>query len=370
MKSKSNISNNIPQKGRRVFISFIGTNNYKWTYYSFGEEWKSPKPVRFIQEALISMLCADWTEKDQIYIFRTEKARVLNWIDKPDVTGLESTLRQMDLKVPFKDIEIKEGFSEKDVWDIFNSIYSQLQPDDQIYLDVTHAFRSIPMFSTILFNYSKMMLHTETRAIYYGAFEKMGSGPEVDKIPVEKRDAPILDLSNFVYLQDITSAANNFIKYGNLQATSDILKDIERGVTFDKQAHKLKFNDLSFALLDFSGEMDTCRGSIIQSGATVKKIRSRINSFLDLPIPDPIKDILKAVMQKMNAFSSEPTLDNVVEAIWWCSQNGMMQQAYTLAEEYIITVATDLLKTYLDPIIVEEDEKKSRKKSGNFLLQF
>ena len=53
---------------RKVFISFLGSNNYLETYYSLEDE-KSKRPVRFIQEDLVKRLCNEWTKDDRILIF-------------------------------------------------------------------------------------------------------------------------------------------------------------------------------------------------------------------------------------------------------------------------------------------------------------
>lgn len=366
--------NNLKNTGierRKVFISFLGTNDYVSTYYHYGKN-KSPKPVRFIQEALIGMFCSDWTANDHIYIFRTKKARDLNWVNfgqeyNKTAIGLETTLENMHLVVPYEEKEIPEGFSEEELWGIFNSIFECILENDDLYVDVTHAFRSIPMFSTILFNYTKMIKSTETKAIYYGAFEIMGTKKEVLAIPEEERDAPILDLSKFVYLQNITNAANNFVNSGNLRSTAEILKQIEFNLESGKKSisHKDK---LSYALSSFSDELDTCRGTIIKSGKTVKTIKAQIGNMLKYDIPSPIEEVLRRILEKMNKFKDESDLDNVVEAVWWCSKNGMMQQAYTLAEEYIITIVTDILlsTTKISSLIQADDEKKKKKDEREF----
>lgn len=54
---------------RKVFISFLGTNNYLQTYYELKGEY-SPV-VRFIQQALVGFLCKDWTKNDSVMIFYT-----------------------------------------------------------------------------------------------------------------------------------------------------------------------------------------------------------------------------------------------------------------------------------------------------------
>ena len=134
---------------RNVFVSFLGTNNYLETYYDFQGDI-SARPVRFIQEALVEILCGQWTQKDKILIFCTALSKKKNWIDNgqedTEVEGLSSRLKRMNLPVQTEMVEIKEGFSEEDIWSIFNSVYDKLEKDDNIIFDVTHAFRSIPMF--------------------------------------------------------------------------------------------------------------------------------------------------------------------------------------------------------------------------------
>ena len=65
---------------RKVFISFLGTNNYIRTHYIING--KISKPVRFIQEALIDEFCNDWDENDRIFILHTQESLNRNWIDK------------------------------------------------------------------------------------------------------------------------------------------------------------------------------------------------------------------------------------------------------------------------------------------------
>ena len=110
---------------RRVFISFLGTGNYVQTYYSFNG--KTTNPVRFVQEALVENICKDWNDNDRIFIFCTEQAKNLNWVDNGhgksfeviENYGLESRLNKLRLSVPFEKIDINDGLSEEEIWSIF-----------------------------------------------------------------------------------------------------------------------------------------------------------------------------------------------------------------------------------------------------------
>ena len=108
---------------RKVFISFLGTNNYIETYYVFDGR-QSTQPMRFIQEALISNLCQHWTAEDEIVIFCTKVSQECNWLDREqegvNIEGLHSRIKQLHLPVHIDMVEIPEGFSEEEIWGIFD----------------------------------------------------------------------------------------------------------------------------------------------------------------------------------------------------------------------------------------------------------
>ena len=116
---------------RKVFISFLGTNNYVQCKYIFNGE--SSKPVRFVQEALVASLCKHWTEKDRIFIFYTSKemtgeygSKELNWLDNgqqritddSERIGLKHRLEDLKnngIRPIVEDYGIVAGFSEVEI---------------------------------------------------------------------------------------------------------------------------------------------------------------------------------------------------------------------------------------------------------------
>lgn len=57
---------------RKVFISFLGTNNYVECIYDI--DGHLSKPVKYVQEALVSEICKDWKGSDRIFVFCTKDA--------------------------------------------------------------------------------------------------------------------------------------------------------------------------------------------------------------------------------------------------------------------------------------------------------
>ena len=351
---------------RKVFISFLGTGNYVNCKYHFPNEYIS-EPVRFIQEALIKVICNDWTENDKILIFCTTEAIRKNWNDNGHVDpdnpnqvleeiekiGLENRLRNTKLWSIVSMHQIEDGFSEKEVWNIFDEVYKQLSPNDELYFDVTHAFRSIPMFSTILFNYASFMKGINIKSIHYGAFEKLGSAYKVKKeIPLEKRIAPVLNLTNLIRLQLYTDIASSFTTFGRIKKLSNALKDeISETSQIIEDVHK--------SLENFDNALSTNRISEIEQGKYMLVINNSVKPIKRQNIPAPIKDILNRVREKLTDFGFVPTKSykNIEAAISWAKYYKMLPQAYTMGQEYIITLISNKFANY-SPYKTNKDGKK------------
>ena len=191
-------------RSRKVFISILGTGNYKPCSYRQGDFTSTE--TRFIQEATLDFLRAhsEWSVTDAAYIFLTPTARIANWQAVPvdsrtgspkDYAGLEPTLSQMDLPFPVEPVEISEEGDEEAIWSVFRSIYDQIREGDRLYIDITHSFRYLPMLLLVLTNYAKELKGAEVVSITYGNWE------------VKTEIKPIVDLGALIELQDWTVAA-------------------------------------------------------------------------------------------------------------------------------------------------------------------
>lgn len=349
---------------RKVFISFLGTNNYLQTIYQFASGEKS-KPVRFIQEALILSCCKDWTENDKIFIFCTEDASKINWEDNEEKFFNEKTEKNKEIeKIGLKrrlqenfkmnqiveKVDIGEGFSEDEIWKIFDCVYGKLMNNDEVYFDVTHAFRSIPLFSTVLFNYARFMKDTNVVSIQYGAFEKLGPAYKVKELPIDKRIAPILDLTNIVRLQQYTDMANSLTTFGRIKRISQVLDAENSEITPIIQ-------DLSKSIENFDNYLLSNRMNDIKEGKYIISIRNNIKSLRKLKIPTPIKNVIFRLNDEMKDFVAGNSNKNIEAAIDWCVKYKMLPQAYTLGQEYIITLLAE--------DIADKNPFSSNKKSKN-----
>lgn len=334
--------------GRKVFISFLGTNNYLQTHYVI-EGKKTERPVRFIQEALADHLCTNWSKKDKILIFHTKESCKKNWDDngqeriiedgEVEKIGLCNILSKKAYSCIVEHYEIHEGFSEKEVWETFNTVYSKIQNGDELYVDITHAFRSIPLFASILLQYSQFMKSTRIKKVQYGAFEELGPSYKVKDMALEQREAPVVDLTGLIQLQELTSIANNFTECGKISGLS--LKNCDNKriknvlAELDKETRKLEDYIL------------TNKVSRIEEGTFAEKIVKLANKIIINPnSTEPQRDILIRICQKVSRFKKNGGKDNVIAAIEWAHDNNMVLQAYTLAEELIITLGCECFSAY------------------------
>lgn len=336
--------------GRKVLISFLGTNNYLQTRYSLnGEVYK---PTRFIQEILADIIFSQFSSNDKILVFYTKKSMECNWLNdgqprtlensQIENIGLKQILESKDYGAIVEGYKISEGFSEKEVWDIFDAVYSKLEQDDEIYFDVTHAFRSIPMFSTILFNYAQLMNGVKLCNVYYGAFEKLGPAFEVMTTPVEERIAPILDLKTIIQLQSLTQIAQDFISYGRVGKLAD---------TFSPGDNKRQNNLIG----QFKSEISKLESYIvtnkikdIEEGKFVSRINQIVKQLDELSsITEAQRTILHKLKDNVGAFKENGGFQNILAAYDWSLRYDMIHNAYILATESVITATLNCIKEEL-----------------------
>lgn len=331
---------------RRIFISFLGTGNYTPCVYAIEGRPLTSNPVRFVQEALVRHFCMDegspWKADDRILVFCTHFSDIngkrgaveINWRDnylKPH--GLEyrlNLLKEQGLAPSVEMTLIPSGFNEQEVWGIFSTVYDKLKevltdPETgqvmkgELYFDVTHAFRSIPLFAMVLFNHTKVLLGTELKAIKYGAFEA----------PDSNGYTPVLDLTSIAQLQTYNQLANDFKEFGKIKNLSSELHKTTDS-TGDTSIYLL-----SRAIAQLHEYIMTVNQNKIREGSFIDSFNQNIDEIIQREdIAQPFKNILLELKNSLQSFKGDNA--NIEAAIRWAHKYDMLMQAYTLAREYII----------------------------------
>jgi CRISPR-associated Csx2 family protein len=354
--------------GRKVLISILGTSDYKEAIYELNGV--QSKPTRFVEEAIIDLLCSDWTKDDAILIFDTSDydhpnkvighikgSRTSNWLDdghpEPHKTdnlyhqnGLQTLLQSKGGIIPaiINESQIPEGFNENKIWEIFQDIFEKLKDEDHIYFDATHAFRSIPLFVTSLLSYAKFIKHISIEAIYYGVFEILGPANKIDDkdFPVSERLVPILNLNNIVELQQYTYMADSLYTFGRMSQSKPTESIKEIGNPIDILDDYISVN----------------RIKDIKKGIQIEQFNNTINTCIESKtLPPPAKIILLELQNKLKeyGFIQEDSFKNIEAAIQWAIDFNMLPQAYTMGQEYIITLLSEQLYVEENPCL-EPDE--------------
>lgn len=326
----------------KSFISILGTNNYLDCRHSFND-LITDKPVKYCQEDIIKFFCKNYDNNFEIRIFLTEEAERKNWFNDGHIKnnlvieniGLKERLDKLVNPSIIKPIRIKEGYSEKEIWDNFQIIYDTFREDEEVIVDITHSFRSLPLLMITLLNFAKQIKRIKVSGIYYAAFETLGPIPEVEKIPPEKRVAPVLDLTSFANLQDWTNATYDFINHANANSLKNISRDIQLRI-----GRNINSKNALATLVELNDLIDNivlCRGNWIleKDFEPIKKnillIKENNQDF------KPLNALVDKLYEKIKSFIGNG-LNNVIEAINLCYKHNYYQQSITLLLETIITL--------------------------------
>lgn len=316
---------------RKVFISILGTGNYGPCEYTQGDFTSSN--TRFIQEATLEFLNVKetWTAQDIAYIFLTPTARTSNWQERPvykggeekGYIGLGPILNEMQLPCPIEDVDITEDGDEQGLWSVFQTIYDKLQEGDELYIDITHSFRYLPMLLLVLCNYAKFLKQTKVVHISYGNYEA--------KAPVK----PLVDLMPLVEVQDWTFAASDFLRNGRTASFTALVKERiqpilkeTKGQDEDARALRLFLNRLE----PLSQSLTTVRGKAIIDGGIFRDLNDSAQNLKNTLIP-AMAPLIDKIKDSFSGFDPTSSIENGFEAAQWCYDKQLYQQSITILQE-------------------------------------
>jgi len=331
---------------RNVYLSFLGTNRYLRCIYAH-PDILDPRPTRYVQEATLRLYDSSrqhCSSEDVAYFFLTEEARHCNWEQGEDpenqepCEGLESRVRTLGGTYEIRTIDIPKGENEEELWKIFDCVFGVIQEEDRITFDVTHAFRSIPMFALVILAYARALKRVHIEHVYYGAFETLGTLSQARAKPLEQRKAPIFDLTSFVYLLDWTVAVDRFLKAGDPSSIAALTQDkvlprLRAARGEDLAARDLR--DISQRLETFGASLSTCRSMRI--GSVVRDLACRLDCVREADLVKPFKPLLDLLRKDLDRFDGEDVVRDGIQAAKWCLEHNLIQQGYTILQETVLT---------------------------------
>lgn len=360
---------------RKVFISVLGASNYGGCYYTKEDIGFKSSLVRYIQEATLEYLMKEekWTSNDIAYVLLTKDgarpgSKTANWLDnghkdrdtKQTIiqSGLSTQLQNMNLPLSVQTIEeLPWGNNEAEIWEIFERTFEIIQDGDELYFDLTHGFRILPMLILVLSNYSKFLKNIKVRSITYGNYEGRNQGTN---------EAPIIDLLPLSSLQDWTYAAGQYLDNGNVNNLVKLCENEYKPIlkeTKGSDINAANLRDFTNSLQKVIEERQTCRGISIITSENFSKLQQASNRIESTFIP-PLNPIFNKIKQSFDSFDEKENIKNGFSAAEWCFQNGLYQQAATILQEVVITFVCKRHQIAID------DEEKRDLITSAFAVKF
>lgn len=231
----------------KVLISFLGTGIFKdaskRTYctakYSFNS---TTLESSFVSKVLYDSLGIDkmiligsthsmWEEVYRVFADEGQRAPFdeAKWVDI--YTACDGSTNTSELAIPHPEaieeaigggshvVLVKYGIDADEIKqnsEIILGLESLLNENDELYVDITHSFRSLPLYVMNLLVYLRNVSpkNITIAGIYYGMLE---ARREFNNI------APIVELSDILNVNDWISGAYSFMQFGNAYKIASLI---------------------------------------------------------------------------------------------------------------------------------------------------
>jgi len=292
-------------------ITFLGVSKYEETTYEYHQQQVTTK-------IFPSALPKFFPNLQQVLVFVTPKVH-----EDENFTALQDSLGDLMYTV-----DIPNGRTEGELWDIFDAMIENVQQGDDLIFDITHSFRSLPFLTFLVAAFLRVAREVKVHHVLYGAFQAKEDQSKI---------TPVFDLSPFVDLLDWITATQQLLQTGNAQKIAELLK--EAGMK-NKQA---LFKDTGTSLEEITSQLLLCHPLEVMEDAD--KLSKRLNKTPPISIVSlkPFYLLLNTI-QKDYASRAETEPENNVahslqiqfDLIRWYAEKGLMMQAITLAREWIV----------------------------------
>jgi len=182
-----------------TLLTFLGTAPYSKATYVLGKQ----KHVSCYCPAAI----ASFFRPERTLVVVTEAAEAKHF------EPLADEIASISQPVP---VPIPDGHSEKDLWAIFDALTEKIKTGDELVVDITNGFRSLPFLSFLAVAFLQVAREVRVKGIYYGAW---------DARDPETGETPVFDLTPFATLLDWTTATKQFLVTGDGYALAEQLKE-------------------------------------------------------------------------------------------------------------------------------------------------
>lgn len=225
----------------KVLISFLGTSRedirtYQSAIYRFTDGWQ-------MESTFIAHVLKNYYHIDRMILIGTVKSMWENvyhtFSEKPDAAVTQKLQEhcthagaQSELYLPHKEkveqalgsgskvLLIQYGLTEEEIRyneSVILGLEKWLNNGDELYIDITHSFRSLPLFlmNTLIYLKNVSRKQISITHISYGMLD----------VSRELGYTPIVELNSLLQTHDWISGAYSFMEFGNAYRIAHLLED-------------------------------------------------------------------------------------------------------------------------------------------------
>jgi len=362
----------------KILISSLGAGKKKDVKSHMPGEYENAKyqiENKIYEEQFIARALVKHFEIEKVFLIGTKRSLwdsvYMSFGGEDAETALKiydliykNELEEKDLKVVEEQIDkhlgttgsrcliISYGVNEEELWDNFFkflSVADFIENGDEIYLDITHSFRSLSLMSFVMIDFLKLIKEKDVdiKGIYYGMFEYKSENNGI---------SPVVDLRMFYDLMQWIIAINELKKYGNGNNIYKLLiKTTKRYKNIENIANIFKNFSSSINI----GDMNNIRQSI-------RYIKSKLSEVDNIPHP-----IAKLMIPELKRFISQLDKNTVSEfqfelAKWFRDHEFYALSYMALVESIVSKKCEEENKN----ITNEEDRNEIRKELRKNLSTF
>ena len=292
-------------------IAFLGTGEYKCATYRWNDHTYE---TSFVQEAFVH-----WLKPEVTCVLLTEKARETHW---------NNLCQRLQEHTQIVEVDIPDGKSEAELWEIFEAISEVVQEGDEIAFDITHSFRSLPMIALLTIAYLKQVKGVKVQHVVYGVYEK------------GKHEAPILVLTPFANLLDWLAAAKMFMATGDSSELGQLIQEIQNDAYRNREAYgenlPRALKNFGAALAEVSHDLLLTRvPNLPKSVSNLIEKQKRASAEVSDWTP-PLTLLLDKIADAYEPFQDD-SLPTQATLIRWYLDHNHIVQAMTLAREWVVS---------------------------------
>jgi CRISPR-associated Csx2 family protein len=217
----------------RVFLMFLGlgspvTNGngssprdfeYKQAQYQFRGQTPG-EPTAYVQVEILKGLIVDKEAPELVLVAMTQDSEKWHWSKAGRLRDQLQGIQGLPKPVP---IRISDVLTVEEQWKSFEAILEGVPAGCELYIDMTHGFRIIPILFSSAISFLVQAKDVQLKGAFYGAYEprRSADGP-----------FPIIDVAEFYRINQWAEAVRSLVQDAN-PAMMGELASSERSLRMD-----------------------------------------------------------------------------------------------------------------------------------------